>query len=229
VVVRRVAPFFDVLWNRAAKPELFPRPWRDLKNSIADRIRLRKNQFLRTTLVTRDVKEAILKAGFTWRPYGLKAYCDTNMIVAESKGFISHPYLQFLMGHKGDIEARYSTNKGRLSPTMIEEMRDAYKRCDSLLSTKSEGASEEQIKKTFKEQFLLISGFKKEDVEKMNLDEMGEEELQNMVRQKLVGMMNSNGSRQKVIPVREVKSYINQGFEYVASLPDGEAIMKLPF
>lgn len=54
----------------------------------------------------------------------------------------------------------------------------------------------------------------------MNLDEMGEEELQNMVRQKLVGMMNSNGSRQKVISVKEVKSCTNQGFEYVASLPD---------
>jgi len=42
----------------------------------------------------------------------LRAYCDTNMIIAESKGKISHPYMQFIMGHKGDIEARYSTNKG---------------------------------------------------------------------------------------------------------------------
>ena len=37
------------------------------------------------------------------------------------KGKISHPYLQFVAGHKGDIEARYSTNKGRLPPDMIEE------------------------------------------------------------------------------------------------------------
>jgi hypothetical protein len=42
-------------------------------------------------------------------------------------------------------------------------------------------------------------------------------------------MMTTNRSRQKVIPVKEVKSYIDQGFEYVAPLPDGEAIMKLPF
>jgi len=52
---------------------------------------VRKNSFLRTTLVTRDIKEAITKAGFTWRPYVLRAYCDTGMIVAESKGLISHP------------------------------------------------------------------------------------------------------------------------------------------
>ncbi len=190
---------------------------------------VRKNRFLRTTLLTRDIKEAIVKAGFSWRPYVLRAYCDTGMIIAESKGLISHPYLQFLMGHKGDMEARYSTNKGRLPPTMIEEMREAYKKCEPLLSTKAESASEEQIKKTFKEQFLLVAGFTKDDVEKMNLDEMSEEELQNAVRQRLVGMMTNNGSRQKVIPVQEVKSYIGQGYEYVASLPEGEAIVKVPF
>ena len=190
---------------------------------------VRKNRFLRTTLVTRDIKEAIIKAGFTWRPYVLRAYCDTNMIVSESKGHISHPYLQFLMGHKGDIEARYSTNKGRLPPTMIEEMREAYKKCEPLLSTKAESASEEQIKKTMREQFLLVAGFKKEELEKMNLGEMTDEELQNAVRQRLVGMMTGNGSRQKVVPVQEVRSYIGQGYEYVASLPDGGAIVKVPF
>jgi hypothetical protein len=190
---------------------------------------VRKNRFLRTTLVTRDIKEAITKAGFTWRPYVLRAYCDTGMIVAESKGLISHPYLQFLMGHKGDIEARYSTNKGRLQPSMIEEMRDAYKKCGPHLSTKAETASEEQIKNTLREQFLLVAGFKKEEVEKMNLDEMGDEEIQNAVRQRLVGMMTGNGSRQKVIPLQEVRSYIGQGYEYVAALPDGQAIIKVPF
>ena len=190
---------------------------------------VRKNAFLRTVLVTRDIKEAITKAGFTWRPYVLRAYCDTNMIIAESKGLVSHPYLQFLMGHKGDIEARYSTNKGRLPPSMIEEMRDAYKKCEPLLSTKAESASEEQIKKTLREQFLMIAGFKKDEVEKINLSEMSDEELQNAVRQRLVGMMTGNGSRQRVIPIQEVRSFIGQGYEYVASLPDGGAIVKVPF
>ena len=190
---------------------------------------VRKNLFLRTTLVTRDIKEAIVKAGFSWRPYVLRAYCDTGMIVAESKGLVSHPYLQFLMGHKGDIEARYSTNKGRLPPTMIEEMREAYKKCEPLLSTKAESATEEQIKKTMREQFLLVAGFKKEEVEKMNLGEMSDEEVQSAVRQRLVGMMTGNGSRQKVVPIQEVRSFIGQGYEYVASLPDGGAIVKVPF
>ena len=190
---------------------------------------VKKNPFLRTSLVTRDIKEAIVKAGFSWRPYVLRAYCDTGMIIAESKGLISHPYLQFLMGHKGDIESRYSTNKGRLPPTMIEEMREAYRKCEPHLSTKAESATEGQIKRTFNEQFLMMSGYSREEIEKMNLDELSNEELQNIVRQKLLGVMSNNGSRQKVIPIQDVKSYIGQGYEYVAFLPEGEAIVKVPF
>lgn len=124
--------------------------------------------------------------------YVLRAYCDMGMIVAESKGLISHPYLQFLMGHKGDIEARYSTDKGRLPPSVMEEMCEAYKKCEPQLSTKAETASEEQIKKTPRGQFLVMAGFKRDEVEKMNLDEMSDKELQNAVRQRLVGMMTVN-------------------------------------
>jgi hypothetical protein len=38
---------------------------------------VRKSPFLWTTLVTRDVKEAIKRAGFTWRPYVLRAHTAT--------------------------------------------------------------------------------------------------------------------------------------------------------
>ena len=87
---------------------------------------IKKNAFLRTTLVTRDVRDAIYGAGLKMRPYVLRAYFSTALDIAESKGLISHPWRQFIMGHKGDIEARYSTNK-RLPPDMIEEIRESYK------------------------------------------------------------------------------------------------------
>lgn len=57
---------------------------------------------------------------------------------------------------------------------------------------------------------------------------MSDEELQGLVRKKLFGAMANNGSRQKVIPISEVRNYIVQGWEYVASLPDNSAIVKLP-
>lgn len=189
----------------------------------------RRNAFLRTTLLTRDVKEAIKGAQFSWRPYVLRSYFATAFDIAESRGLISHPWRQFFMGHKGDIEARYSTSKGRLPPDMIEEMRVAYKRCEPLLqTTKAEVEDEERIKKAFREQLLMVAGFKKEEIEKMDFDNISDEELQQTIRQRLLGLMTNNGSRQKVIPVLQVKEFIGQGWEYVTQLPDGEAIVKLP-
>ena len=188
------------------------------------------NAFLRTALVTRDIREAMRGSGFDWRPYVLRCYCDTAFDIAESKGMISHPWRMFFMGHKGDIEARYSTNKARLPPEMVEAMREHYRKASNLMQTISaDSPSEDQMRKAVKEQFLLVAGFKKEEVEKMNLAEMSDEELQDKVRQKLLGVMSSNGSRQKVISINDVKSYLNQGFEYVDSLPNGEAIVKMPF
>jgi hypothetical protein len=63
----------------------------------------------------------------------------------------------------------------------------------------------------------------------MKLNEMSDEEIQNAERQRLVGMMTGNGSRQKVVRVQEVGTYIGQGYEYAASLPDDQAIVKIPF
>jgi hypothetical protein len=132
------------------------------------------------------------------------------------------------MGHKGDIEARYSTNKGRLPPDMVEEMRGAYKRCENLLQTSNAEPEREKIKETIKEQLLLVAGFKQEEVEKMDFAQMTNEQLQDIVRQRLLGAMVNNGSRQKVIHTGEVEQYIQQGWEYVAPLPEDRAILKLP-
>ena len=65
--------------------------------------KVRKNPFLRTTLITRDIRDAIQVAGLKMRPYVLRAYFSTALDIAESKGLISHPWRQFIMGHKGDI------------------------------------------------------------------------------------------------------------------------------
>jgi hypothetical protein len=64
-----------------------------------------------------------MRPRYTWRPYVLRAYCDTQLLLAESNGRLSHAYRAFFMGHKGDIEARYTTNKGRLTPQMMVDLR----------------------------------------------------------------------------------------------------------
>ncbi|MCJ7770899.1 site-specific integrase [Candidatus Bathyarchaeota archaeon] len=95
------------------------------------------DEFLSTRKITHYIRTAMRAAGIRKRPYVLRAYAETQLIIAESKGKISHPYLQFIAGHKGDIEARYSTNKGRLPPEMIQDIRKAYQECEPFLNSTS--------------------------------------------------------------------------------------------
>ena len=190
--------------------------------------KVRHNSFLRTTLITRDIREAIQGVGLKMRPYVLRAYFSTALDIAESKGLISHPWRQFIMGHKGDIEARYSTNK-RLPPDMIEEMRASYQKCTKYLETRVNEVSEDNAKLYLQQQLLLTAGYKQEEIDKMDLSVITNEEFQQILRDKLLGRMTDNGAKQKVIPTGDIEQYLTQGYEFQAVLPDGRAVMRLRF
>lgn len=113
---------------------------------------------------------------------------------------------------------------------MIEEMRAAYKKCESLIQTAGpKPLGGDKLKRSLREHLLLMVGYKKEDIEKMDLAGMSDEELQQAASQKWLGRMVNNGSKQKVIPINEVENHLTQGWEFVAALPDNKAILKIPF
>ena len=190
--------------------------------------KVRHNDFLRTTLITRDIREAIVEANLKMRPYVLRAYFSTGLDIAESKGFISHPWRQFIMGHKGDIEARYSTNK-RLAPDIIEEMRSSYQKCLKFLETRVSEVSEDNAKLYLQQQLLLAVGYRQEDIDKMDLTNISNEDFQKILRDKIAGTMAGNGAKQKVVSTNEIEKFIGEGYEFQALLPEGKAIVKLPF
>jgi len=189
---------------------------------------VRKNDFLRTTLITRDIRGALQGAGLKMRPYVLRAYFSTALDIAESKGLISHPWRQFIMGHKGDIEARYSTNK-RLPPDMIEEMRESYRKCLKFIETRVSEVSEDNAKLFLQQQLLSAVGYKQEEIDKMDLTNMSNEDFQQLLRDKVAGAMTENGAKQMVVSVNEIEKYIRDGYEFQAVLPNGKAVMRLKF
>ncbi|KAF6247097.1 site-specific integrase [Nitrosopumilus sp. b3] len=88
--------------------------------------------FLPTRQVSSVIRETF-RPRFKWRPYVLRAYFDTELLIAESKGKIAHDFRAFFMGHKGTIEAKYTTNKGILPEILIKEMRESFKRSEEFL------------------------------------------------------------------------------------------------
>jgi len=188
----------------------------------------RMKPFIRATNIGDAIRESVRKAGFSWRPYVLRSYFDTQLMLAESKGLVLRDYRQFWMGHKGDIENRYTTNKQRLPESVIEDMRAAYERSQEFLQTKEkEETSEEKLRDSFRKQLLLVAGFNQEEVDKMDLPSMSDEELQSLVRKKLLGTPTPDSSKQKVVSIDEANGYLEKGWEYVAKLSNNKVVIKM--
>ncbi|MDE1766838.1 MAG: site-specific integrase [Thaumarchaeota archaeon] len=90
------------------------------------------NKFLITVRISSMVRETF-RPRFMWRPYVLRAYFDTQLLLAEARGKIAHDFRVYFMGHKGSIEAKYTTNKGVLAEELVKEMQESFKRSQELL------------------------------------------------------------------------------------------------
>jgi len=81
-----------------------------------------------SAIVTRDIRSA-MRPTYLLRPYVLRSFFSTRLLMAVSDGVVDNNYRNYWMGHKGEMSARYSTNKSQLPDDLIEDMRKAYKRC----------------------------------------------------------------------------------------------------
>ena len=175
-----------------------------------DRDVQREHAFIPTFYIEREIRGAIISSGFftmkenkqekefksaTKRPYLLRAYFATAMDISEQKGYVSHPWRQYWMGHSGDMESRYSTNKN-LRDSEIEEMRQAYSKCLQYLETEHKGLSEDEVEKKFRTQLLLMAGFSEQEIQDKNLLNMKAEEITRIAREKLLGMNTRDISAQ---------------------------------
>lgn len=185
----------------------------------------RYNQHITRKTLTKEIRDA-MRPKYEWRPYVLRAYFDTQLLVAENNGKIAHAYRQFFMGHKGDIEARYTTNKGRLPENVIEDMRGSYRKSLEYLETRKTQIAEDKLRDAMRRQLLLVAGFSGEEIDELDTD-MSDEEFQERVRRKLLGAMN-NGNSQKVVNMDELAGFLEQGWNFVATIKNDKAIVKLP-
>src|SRR5487761_1835175 len=189
-----------------------------------------RSPFLRTTKLCHEIRKSMRACGLPWRPYVFRSYFDTYSMLASDKMGIPERYVKFWMGHKGDIESVYTTHKKKLPLEMVEEMRVKYKKISETFETlKSANATRDEAREAIRKAMLEDAGFKEEEVGKLNLSGMTSEEFQQLVKQKLFGLLNRNGMKQLVVNVGEVREYITKGYEFQAALPNGEAVVRLPF
>lgn len=181
-------------------------------------------------MICKGIRKAIMRAGFGWRPYVLRRYFDVRMMEAEADGIIIPDWRAFWMGHAGSMEATYTVNKA-LPEATIEKMRDAFAKANEkhLATLKGEAVSKDALLALFNRRFLRLSKWTDEEIETLgDLSIIEETRLQELLDQKTMQKMGLNGNRQKVVPVVEVRRYIEEGWEYLSTLPSGEAVIRLP-
>ncbi len=192
--------------------------------------------FLLTRTVTRHIRLAMRRSGLSQRPYSLRAYAQTGLTIAESKVKVSHAYIQFFSGHRGDMTARYSTHKGSLPPEMIEGMRSAYQHCEPFLSTTAlptdqmstvKEAKIEALKSIAKSMFdidLLEVKVAKERSENRDLSQ--EETIQLFEAEMKRRRSNNQQELQLIVDEPDLENRLRNGWQFVSALPSQRILVR---
>ena len=197
------------------------------------------NKFMESSFVEREVKKAIKKAGFKWRPYVFRHRFGVSLDASEGKGLISHSWRMHIMGHTGDIETTYSTGKP-LPDSLINDMRKAFNKCLTYIETERKGMTEDEMEVKFRSELLIMAGFTEEEIAKNKLLDLNADEITKMARDKLFGIKKvdinaqiqqdreelSKTHKQKVILIDQVEEYINNGFTVKMALGNDRVIVE---
>jgi len=201
-----------------------------------------------TKTVTKEIRDA-MRPRFMWRPYVLRSYFATRLLVAESNGKMTHSFRQFHMGHSGDMLARYTVNKGALPDELIESMRSSFANSEEYLSTRKVSGEDPEMTtiKTMVESGVL--DISKPNVRAYLISKLGIEDMEvEVARMKEAGvdddeavyavivgrlgltMSDVTSSRvknsTKIVGEDELPDYLSDGWKIDTPLPSGSIVIK---
>jgi integrase len=170
----------------------------------------------------------VMPRGVRVRPHTLRSWTSTQLEMAERQGKITRSVREYFLGHNlKSVELRYNLGKA-LSQASLEELREVYARCEPFLSTIPLSVDTEREQRTLR-LHLRIAGFAEAELEKLDLAAMTDEEI---IRLAEARRSSRSGPAirlgQRAVPVAEVAPMLEAGWEYVASLDTGRAILKAP-
>jgi len=200
--------------------------------------------FVKAWQVGRLVRKRLEQCSIKARTYDLRTRFDTQLMLAESHGRMLRDYRVFFMGHKGDIEHRYTVNRRNLPYEVVEDMREAFERsqrylCSSSSSSSSgsgdEGEDAEGLRERAYRQLLILAGFTDKEIDDQRLLDLKDEQLVTKIKERLkpiapaAEQAGGSSRQQKLIPITDLEKYLEDGYrcEYVIESM-GKAIVSLP-
>jgi F0F1-type ATP synthase delta subunit len=133
------------------------------------------------------------------------------------------------MGHKGDMEARYTTNKGRLSDEMLEDMRRAFQQSEQFLSTEEiqEKDKKELLLEMWREQAKLY-GINPLKIKIEKQRDCGITDIEDEILAIKDEIVRSREKRYegKLVSEDELVAYVQQGWDIVKELQNGKVLVR---
>jgi len=188
-------------------------------------------KFIATPAITREIREAMLPV-IKARPYVLRAYFDTQLLLAESQGKIAHAYRQFFMGHKGDIEARYTTNKAKLPDELLTDMKRAFRESERFLNTveMQEQDRKQLLLEMWREQAKLYGiDPMKIKIEKRRDGKLGADDEMLAIKDAIARSRESTDEKYEsrlVLDEEELISCVQSGWDIVKELKSGKVLVR---
>jgi len=164
-----------------------------------------KSGFVVTKAVVGEIHDALKSTapeGVRWRPYVLRAYCSSRLLMAEGAGELTRDLREAMLGHDLGNSGRYTLGK-TWGEDMLRGARAAYKRCESFLSTvPTKSDSNEAADRVFKA-LLEARGMAREQAQKIDISEKSDAELVEMFK-KLGASSAPRARSEKAFPVDDV-------------------------
>ncbi len=185
-------------------------------------------RFLTTKGLVFEIRAALVGArpkGVSWRPYVLRSYCSTRLLLAESQGKIGRDLREAILGHGGGVSARYNVGKA-WGEELLHEAREAYHRCEPFLSTVPIGAEKDEAAVKIKRLLLKVAGYTDPELAKVEVGELSDDQIEKMVSDR-VGRAAAVPT-QEVVLRAQVASLLSQGWEAVMPLGPDQVVVRPP-
>jgi hypothetical protein len=142
------------------------------------------------------------------------------MLECENAGKVSHAYWTFWFGHKGEMSAVYTTNRGKLASSTIEQMRESYRRCEPALSGSS--PSEAEVRREVAKVLLESLGYSSTDLKDVDLGNVDQ------VRALTQKRMATSPGKQALVSIDDLPGYLEEGWTFVGNAGQDRILLNPP-
>ena len=179
-----------------------------------------RRPFLRTMNVSEGVRATFRSLGMKDRPYVLRVYFETRLGIAEGQGKVAHRFVIHWGGHTGDITARYSLNKNRLPSDLVEEMREAYRRCEPILT--GDVPSEGDVRREVARVLLGSLGYSEKELAGVDLTDV--EQVRALTQRRVT----PTPKKQALVTVDELPGYLDRGWTFAGNVGQDRVLLNPP-